>query len=277
MASSTLTPTAGTSATYDLGDVVSLTVEVKTAAGVLAAATAVTLTITKPDGTTATPTVSSTSTGVYTASYSPTVAGRYALRWVATGTNAAAYADAFTVFDTTELGLVGLDDAKAHLNISSSTSDEELRVVLMAATAAAEDYLRRPLRRATKTQTFYGPAGNGLALILDRPDVASITSIDNDGDTLTDDDYAADLNAGVIWRSSGWDYPVVVSYVSRGLDSPAIRQAVLELVRHLWETQRGSMPMLPRGVDGMDSFNPAMSYSLPRRVTELLAPHRMPQ
>lgn len=264
-------------ATYDLGDVVALAVEVKNSAGALANATAVTLTITKPDGTTTAPAVANPSTGKYTSSFTPASAGRYSVRWVATGTNACAYADAFTVFDATELGLVGLDDVKAHLNITSSTSDEELRVVLMAATAAAEDYLRRPLRRNTKTQTFYGPTGNGLALVLDRPDVASITSVDNDGDALDTDDYAEDLNAGVIWRSSGWDYPVVVTYVAAGLDSPAIRQAVLELVRHLWETQRGSMPMMPRGVDGMDAFNPAMGYSLPRRVTELLAPHRMPQ
>lgn len=265
-------------ATYDLGDVVALAVEVKNSAGSLANATAVTLTITKPDGTTTSPAVANPSTGKYTSSYTPADAGRYAIRWVATGTNACAFADAFTVFDTTELGLVGLDDVKQHLNITSSTSDEELRVVLMAATAAAEDYLRRPLRRTTETQTFYGPTGNGLALVLDRPGVASVTSVDNDGDALVaDNDYAADLNAGVIWRSSGWEYPVVVTYVTRGLDSPAIRQAVLELVRHLWETQRGSMPMLPRGVDGMDAFNPATGYSLPRRVTELLAPHRMPQ
>lgn len=170
-----------------------------------------------------------------------------------------------------------LDDVKEHLNITSTSSDAELTATTLAALAAAEDYLRRPLRGVSKTETFYTPQGNGLALVLSRPDTGSIATITADGTELSDDDYVADLNAGVVWRSAGWSYPVVVEYVSGGLDSEAIHQAILELVRHLWETQRGSMPMLPRGVDGMDAFNPATGYSLPRRVTELLAPHRLPQ
>ena len=264
-------------ATYDLGDVVALAVEVKNAAGTLANATAVTLTVTLPDGTAATPAVANPSTGKYTASYSPTVAGRHVVRWVATGTNASAFTDAFTVTDASDYGLVGLDDVKRHLNITASTSDEELRAVLFAATAAAEDYLNRPLRRMNKTRTFYSPIGNGRILTLSQPDIASITAITEDGEALTADDYDADLNAGIVRRvGNAWEYPTVVQYVTVGLDSPAIRQAVLELCRHLWETQRGSLPLMPRGVDGMDTYNPAMSYSLPRRVTELLAPHRMP-
>ena len=265
-------------ATIDLGDVVPLSVQVRDANGALANAGAITLTITLPDGTSAVVSTANPTTGNYTASYTPTVAGRHVVQWVATGANACAFSDAFTVIDPTELGLVGLDDVKRHLNITSTTSDEELRAVLMAATTAAEDYLRRPLRRVPQTETFYTRNGNGRGLVLSRTDVASITEIVEDGDTLTADDYDADLNAGVVWRADcrEWCYPTSVEYVTAGVDSPALRQAVLELTRHLWETQRGSMPMMPRGVDGMDAFNPAMGYSLPRRVTDLLAPYRMP-
>jgi hypothetical protein len=41
-----------------------------------------------PDGTTATPSVTITGTGVYRVDYTPTVAGLHTLRWLATGTNA---------------------------------------------------------------------------------------------------------------------------------------------------------------------------------------------
>lgn len=262
-------------ASYDLGDVVALAVEVRDSAGALADATAVALTVTLPDATTATPVVAHPSTGRYTASYTPAAAGRYTVRWVATGTNASAYTDAFTVLDPAELGLVGLADAKAHLNMTGTTSDEELRATLLAATVAAEDHLGRPLRRVTRSQTFHAPAGNGRGLVLDRTDIAAVTEVTADGTVLAATAYDADLNAGVLWAGS-WDYPVTVEYTTAPVESPALRQAVLELTRHLWETQRGSMPMMPRGVDGMDAFNPAMGYSLPRRVTELLAPYRMP-
>ena len=266
-------------ATIDLGDVVPLSVQVRDGAGDLANAGAITLTVTLPDGTTASVATANPSTGNYTAAYAPTQTGRHVVQWVATGANACAFSDAFTVIDPAELGLVGLSDVKRHLNITSTSSDEELRAVLMAATSVAEDYLRRPLRRLAKSQTFYTPTGNGRGLVLSSTDIASITEITEDGSALTADDYDADLNAGVVWRADCryWEYPATVEYVTRGIDSPALRQAVLELTRHLWETQRGSMPMMPRGVDGMDAFNPAMGYSLPRRVLELLGPYRMGQ
>lgn len=266
-------------ATIDLGDVVPLSVQVRDGAGALANAGAITLTVTLPDGTSTVVSTANPSTGNYTAAYTPTQSGRHVVQWVATGANACAFSDAFTVIDPTDLGLVGLDDVKRHLNITGTSSDEELRAVLMAATAAAEDYLRRPLRRLSQTQTFYASSGNGRGLVLSRTDVASVASVVEDGTTLTAADYDANLSAGVVWRADcrEWCYPTTVTYTTAGIESPALRQAVLELTRHLWETQRGTMPMMPRGVDGMDAFNPAMGYSLPRRVTELLGPYRMGQ
>ena len=125
---------------FDLGDVVPLAVNVKDTAGALANATAVVLTITLPDGTTATPSVTNSSTGVYSATYTPAVAGRFGVRWVATGTNASTYVDAFTV--AAGAGLISLDEVKAFLNITSTTNDEELREFVAAATVAAEGMAR---------------------------------------------------------------------------------------------------------------------------------------
>ncbi len=63
-------------ATYDLADVVTLAVAIRDNTGALANATAVTATITKPDGTTTAAAVANPSTGNYTTAYVPTAAGR---------------------------------------------------------------------------------------------------------------------------------------------------------------------------------------------------------
>lgn len=83
--------------TYDLGDPVALSINIRDAAGALANAGAVVLTVTLPDGTSATPLVTNAGTGVYTAVYTPTIVGRYVAAWVATGANANAYTTDFVV------------------------------------------------------------------------------------------------------------------------------------------------------------------------------------
>lgn len=262
---------------YDLGDVVPLSVEVRDASGVLANAGAVTCTVTLPTGTTVVVSVANTGTGKYAATYSPSVTGRFSVRWVATGANASAYTDTFEIADPGDLALVSLDALKTHLNITGSSSDEELRSTLLAATSAAEGHINRPLRRGSRSQTFTMPKGNGCVLALQDTDLASIDSITEDGDTLTADDWRAELSPGVVWRypiGAAWSMPTTVTYTVQGIDTPALRQAVLELARHLWETQRGTMPMMPRDPD---AFAPTgTAYSLPNRVMELLAPYRMP-
>ena len=70
---------------YDLGDVATLAVQIKDSTGTLANAGALAATITLPDGTTTTPTVSNPSTGNYQISYITTQLGRHGIRWVATG------------------------------------------------------------------------------------------------------------------------------------------------------------------------------------------------
>ena len=95
-------------AVYDLGDVVALGITITDANGNPANATAVTATITAPDGTSSTPTLSNTSAGLYDLSYTPTQVGRYTVKWVAIGVNASAYADEFSVRDINEMGIVSL-------------------------------------------------------------------------------------------------------------------------------------------------------------------------
>jgi len=50
---------------------------------------------------------------------------------------------------------------------------------------------------------------------------------------------------------------------------------VLEILRHLWSTQRGAVNVMGRGVVG-DDFYTTPTYSLPRRAMELLDPASLP-
>ncbi len=263
--------------TYDLGDVAALSVAITDTTGAAANAGAVALTITLPDGTTTTPTVTNPATGSYTAAYTPTQSGRFGVRWVATGVNACAFTDAFTVMDPTDSPVVALSEVKRHLNITSSTSDEELRSFLATAQMAGERYTGRVFGRRTVTATLTG--GTSVLALTVLP-IVSVTTVVENGVTLTAADFVADLDAGVLYRAGGavWDVSdrntITVTYVAGYTNQPATdRQGVLEMVRHLWETQRGSMATFPRGGD---DYTPGAGYSIPNRVRELWDLNRVP-
>ncbi|MEI8286044.1 MAG: hypothetical protein WCG15_01960, partial [Actinomycetes bacterium] len=55
----------------------------------------------------------------------------------------------------------------------------------------------------------------------------------------------------------------------------AAKQGVLEIVRHLWQTQRGPTAVVGRNQSG-DDFYTTATYSLPRRCMELLDQMSLP-
>jgi uncharacterized phiE125 gp8 family phage protein len=268
--------------TYDLGDVCRLAVQITDSTGTLANATAVTLTVTLPDGTTSgslTPT--NTATGVYQYDYTPTAVGRYGVRWVATGTNAGAFTDVFTVLDPAELPVVGLAEAKRYLNVTASTDDEEIRRMLGVATDLCERYTGRALRRKTVTESF---ASDGYAstLVLRQVPALSVSSVSENGTAVASGGYTLRGDLGLLARGSAtspsrWAFgTVAVTYVAGYADPPQVAvEAVLVVLRHLWDTQRGSSAGLPGLGSTDDGYTPGASYALPRRAQELLAPLRV--
>lgn len=229
---------------FDLGDPVPLSVEVRDASGALANAGAVTLTITLPDGTSTSPAVVNSTTGVYTATYTPTQPGRHAVRWVATGANATAYTDAFDVAPAASAAIVSLAEAKAHLNITGTTDDEEIRAIVLAASAWVESRVGPVTRRTVVETVTPSPTGS---LFLSHGPVISVTSIAGAyGYAITYDPLTTylDGDSGVIHsgfaRAFG-SYPLVVTYVAGRVEVPApVRLATLEVVKGLWDSQRGS-------------------------------------
>lgn len=275
-------------AVYDLGDVVALGVTIKDANGNPANATNVVATITQPDGSTVLPTVVNTATGLYDINFTPTQFGRYTIRWVATGANASAYADDFTVRDYTKMGIVSLDEVKAHLNISTSALDEEIRRFIDAASDLAENYVGCVLGRETIASELHN--GNTDVLVLRHPRAISVTSVYERGTLLSASDYTLDPNGQRLYRvtSGTFNNPnyfgvwapgvnaISVTYVAGFTNPPpSAKQGVLEIIRHLWQTQRGSTNVLTRNQTG-DDFLPTATFSLPRRAMELLDPISLP-
>src|ERR1044072_2726207 len=134
----------GAVVSVDLGDTVRLEAGGHGADGILAGASAAVLTITLPDGTTATPTVANPpgQTGKYTADYVTQQAGRHTARWVFTSP-AAAYTDVFDVREAAPPMLFSLAAAKKKLDIPSTSTgdDEELREYIEATTACVEHFV----------------------------------------------------------------------------------------------------------------------------------------
>lgn len=277
-------------AVYDLGDVVNLGITITDTSGNNANATAVVATITAPDGTVYTPGLSNSAAGLYDVSFTPTQSGRHTIRWVATGANASAYMDEFNVRDMTHTSVISLDQAKAHLNIpaSNTTNDEEIRRFIDAATDLAENYVGCILGRQTFTNEKYD--GNTDHLRIRNPKVISIASVYENGNLLNAADYLLDPTGQRLYRVTTVAYSasnyygiwapgannITVTYTAGFLNPPgAVQQGVLEILRHLWQTQRGAVSVMGRAQPG-DDFYPASTYSLPRRAMELLDPASLP-
>ena len=274
---------------YDLGNYVPLAFSVTDTSGVPINATVV-LTVTLPDGSTATPATVNGSTGSYTCNYVPTLAGRHQVRWVATGAATMASTDEFSVRNFTKMGIVSLSDVKNHLNYTSSeTSDDvELRRIMDVAQDMAENFTGVVLGRETFTAELHD--GGDSYIKLNNPFALSVASVLETGVTLDSSLYTLDSTGQRLLRIStpqGWTSTVYgfwapgvknisVTYTAGFVEPPYdAAQGVLEIIRHLWQTQRGayfqSGGSLPEDIN-----TSGMSYSMPLRAQMLLAPTALP-
>jgi hypothetical protein len=126
----------GLGATFEIGDAVPLSWTIAVA-GVPTDGT-VTLTVTRPDGTTTSPAVTHGVTGSYSSAFTATLNGTYTVRWVSTGAVVASDTDTVEVGTT----YVSLPTLKQSLDIDAddATLDELLRRAIEAASQAIDDY-----------------------------------------------------------------------------------------------------------------------------------------
>ncbi|MEU0181778.1 hypothetical protein ABZ312_11405 [Streptomyces sp. NPDC006207] len=271
---------------FDLGDTVRLEAECRDAAGSLATASTAVLTITLPDGTTATPTVPAPAQpgqpGQYRVDYVTTQAGRHSARWVWTGPECA-YTDMFDVREAVPPQLFSLADAKRHLQITTSTSDDELRAVGEATTRAVEFFVGAVTRR-TVTEVAHGGTDRMLLTTTPVLSVTSVAGIELGQLAVPAAAVDVDTDTGVLRRTDGmpfWAGPYRVVYVAGRTLVPAnIALAGKLILQHLWRTQYGASRGLS-AIGGGEDFNvtepiPGLGYAIPNRALQLLQADRQP-
>lgn len=170
-----------------------------------------------------------------------------------------------------------MSEARAHLNITSTVHDGELVGVIAAAEAAIAQRVG-PLEPTTVTARLSG----NTALVLPVHPAISLTSIsDAAGTAQTVGQFALDGANGVLsYAAAGTRFSSAFYTVTYQAGRPAgalpadLLFAVKELVRHLWDSQRGPTrrPGMPSS-DGAANSMAGAGYLLPFRVQELLTPH----
>lgn len=265
---------------YQLGDVVPLSVTITDSDGQPADAGAVTLTVTLPDGTTdVTNPITSTTPGVYDHDFATTQAGVHQVRWVATGENASAFEDAFSVASAAGLNFISLRETKKHLkkDPAKTTDDAELIEFISAACSKITELIG-PVAPVDVTQR--ARPGCDRTIILGQHPVISVTSVTVDGQTESEADpdtgapgWTLDPAAGLLGHFGRWPYgTVTVTYrVGRTPLPGNIRLAALELVGHLWKQSQLNNGAGRPPITGDDQVIVAgAAYALPLRVRELL-------
>lgn len=270
-------------ATFEIGDAIPLTWTV-TVGGVATNAT-VALTVTLPDGTTTSPTVTNPSTGNYAASLTASQSGPHAARWVATGAVTAAETVVFTVG-----GLISLAEAKKEIGRTDSTDtadDAEIQDFIDAATLACDHIAGGQIMASTYTEWR---DGGDTEIALTNTPVVSVTSVTEYRGVSAQALTAQPLGSG---SYNGFGYVLDIDRVRRvagGMPIPFFAgRANVKLVyiagytappadaniaarvifAHLWGTQNnpGSYA-LP---DDDSTFVPGLGYAVPSRAVDLLA------
>lgn len=260
--------------TFDVGDSVPIAVDVKDSNGTLANASTAVLTVTLPDGSTTTPVVTNppASAGQYRVTFVPTLTGRHEWRLVTTVPNTA-YQDVFDVRESPSPSLISLADAKAHLNITTTASDDELREFLEAATEIVESYVG-PVVTRTHTARVYGHYYR-RSIALPHTQVTGITSITlvwDGSNPVNLADLTFDTPAGIVTFKSGFWFPygdMDITYtVGRSYVKPNWSLAAKIIVKHLWDTQLGNLPSIQGDDHGY--VVTGSGYLVPYRAEALL-------
>ena len=264
--------------------------DVLDATGVLTHAATATLTITLPDGTTATPVITDTAvSGQYRLAYQTTIPGRYTAHAVTTGP-VTSWDDEFDAAATPWPAMVSLADAKAQLNmdVTDHAFDDELRDFIAAATGAAESYKHEVIVRRAVTDELdlgcYGYSyGNWYGFrqrfrVRSVP-VISLTSVASWDGTVTWDVTQMRANpSGTVRVMAGMPVTglVEVAYIAGYAQIPAhYKRGALVILQHLWETQRGQ-GTVASGVIGTEEHwrQPGEFFSVPDKAKELFGPPR---
>jgi hypothetical protein len=245
---------------------------------ILANAVTVAASVTLPDGTIQPITIPNppATTGKYRYTYLVTQEGHHEWRATTTVPNTD-WGDSFNARDYHSI--IGLAEAKAHLNMTATADDDELRNFLQAATELVEAKAGACVRRTVTERVSEG----GYQLVLSRRPVISVESVKSvwpSGPGWTTAQLLLDGEAGIVHQTYMWMFwhgPWDVSYtIGRAVMPERYIHAAKEQVRHLWETQRGAVQAPPLAGEEVFTTSAGFSFSVPRRVLELIADDAVP-
>lgn len=282
---------------YDVGQKVRIPITVRDETGTPADAT-VAIVVTRPDGTTTTPTtVDDAGTGNYHADIIATAAGPWWWSAAASGAVIAVDSGQFYVRSGGPW-IVSLNEAKKHLNksLADTTDDEELRDWIDASTYVIQNIVGAVVPR-TVVEYHDGPGTRSIFLrvgpvlevtevreVWGQGDIRILTAEPADLVALTDDQYRIDVATRRLTRrgsgfAAGWPRGTNNIRVTYRVGQQPIRQnirsAALELIGHHWRaSQLASGRTRPR-----EQTNDAalVGIAIPNRVAGLLGTKRAPR
>lgn len=262
-----------------VGSLVRLVFRVLNSSGALTNPSTATLTIKLPDGTSVNPSVTlpPSQTGTLVYDYQTTQIGWHTALWLTTGP-VTADTTSFSVDPAASPGLFSLSEAKAFLNESATnyTIDDELRLMIFAVTEIVERVVGPVIPK-----TYTEKVQPGWQIALRHGPIQSIVSITPwmsgvGGETVTlNSSVVWDANTQIIDRAIGFfrgPYKVVYT-AGRTVIPYAVIQGAKDMLRHLWDTQRGSSVVGPGpgNVDVDNAFNVGgRVFTVPRAVLEML-------
>ncbi|MFF3857527.1 hypothetical protein [Micromonospora sp. NPDC002575] len=268
---------------YDLGATARLTAPCRDPDGTLTNAATATVTVTLPDGSTAAPAVANppAETGRYTADYITSVPGRHTVRWVFTGP-AHAYTDVLDVYDEAPPAILSMADARDHLNLKSTSDDDEVRYWNNVTTRAVE-YHTGPI--VARTVVEQHTVRNAAAVVLLHTPVLAVTAVEavlTGASGYSTDDLDVDGATGEVYRLDGGHLSGRLKFTytaGRTAIAENITGGARIILDHLWRTQRaGRRGALAGGGEDYSVTEPipGLGYAIPNRALELLAPDRLP-
>jgi hypothetical protein len=271
----------------DLGDAVTITTALTDASGTPTNAT-MALVVTKPDGTTTSPTVSNPSTGSYTAAVTADQAGVWLYKWTASGAITAVDSGQFTVTDPAPTLYVTLAELKLHLGITDTTEDSLLRKAISTASRAVERWCnnRRFYLAPTATARVYKPAtelllvddiGTASGVVVEVGSLGSYTTLAATSYELNPTNALAinmpvtallAISSPALWFTGGWQPRVRVTAQWGWPAIPDdISQATLIVATRLYR-RKGS----PEGVAGFGDMGVVRLGRVDPDVQALLRP-----
>ena len=250
--------------------------------GQLVNPTSASLVITKPDNTAVTPAPSITlppaQTGILTYDYVTADEGRHTGFWT-TGSPTTTRTFTFYVDPSVPIGIFSLAEGKAHLNLDplSFVNDDELSFFINVVTRIVEHVIGPVVPRTITEQH-----DNGYCIMLRHGPVISLTSIGpwlTAGENINPADCRVNPVTWKIERKSGIPFqqgPYAVTFLAgRTIIEPNVMHGAKEILRHIWETQRGPSMVGPGPGLTEDDQSFAIqgrAWTVPRSVLESLAP-----